>query len=150
MESKSSLEDVNGLLSDLLRRRESVKESKLCKILRGLSPDEKFLVIEKLSEGNVRMAASVAARINFPEWLLSDLFVNVLKRGGSNEIKQYVAHLFVHRMAANKMLGVLKKNKGCYSKSVRFAAYYLSKSGSISEKSRAKFLDIFDSVKNDE
>ena len=79
MESKPSLEDVNGLLPALLKRRESVKESMLCNILRGLSPGEKFLVIERLSEGNVRMAASVAARINFPEWLLSDLFSNVLK-----------------------------------------------------------------------
>lgn len=150
MESKPSLEDVNGLLSALLKRRESVKESMLCNILRGLSPGEKFLVIERLSEGNVRMAASVAARINFPEWLLSDLFSNVLKRGGSNEIKQYVAHLFVHRMAANKMLGVLEKHKEFYSKSVRFAAYYLSKSRSISEKNAARFLDFFDSVKIDE
>lgn len=146
MVSQPRLEDVHALLSDLLMRRESAKENELCKFLRGLSPSEKFLVIERLSEGNVRMAASVAARINFPVWLLPELLSNVLERGFSNEIKQYVGHLFVHRMAVNKILNILKKYKELNSKSVHFAAYYLSKSGSISGKNKRKVLDFFDTM----
>lgn len=115
---------IDSLISRLLVDRSGRDENDLCRIVRPLSGEKKLYIIEKISRSNVRLAASVASRIHLPVEQQLTLLSRLISGGESNAIKQFAVRLFVFRLSAKAILGVLRNLKNEYPDGVRLMAYY--------------------------
>lgn len=147
MKPSSESEELDSLLSRLLLRRSSGEENRLSQIVRRLPSDRKIDIIEMLSKKNVRLAASVAARVNISTDQQSVLFTKILKREQSNEIKQYADRLFVHKLGFARILKILRDYEDSNPKGVYFAAYYLGSSNFLSELKKRQIVELFQRAK---
>ncbi|MFL1502646.1 hypothetical protein ACI77J_28250 [Pseudomonas sp. O64] len=125
MRSEAERKRVDELVRSLLVWRVSSVENELCHLVRQVSESDKLKVVEVLGAANVRLAAAVARRTHLAPVQQAALLSRLLVNGGSNEIKYYVLGLFVYRLRAKVILGILHKNKESARSRVSLAAYYV-------------------------
>lgn len=126
MSESSRNERVDELIARLLINRNARDENELCHEARLLSDDEKLEVVRSLAVFNVRLSATVAARVHLAERQQVLLMRELLDGGGSNAIKQFVGFLFSRRLSASLVLSELVMVRDKNPDAVRLMAYYFS------------------------
>lgn len=124
MSDDAVLERINELIDELLVRRSAREENDLCRIVRLLPDKKKLAVVERLGCSNVRLAASIAARVHLSVEQQLILLSHVLCEGKSNAIKQFAIGLFAFRLSSKSVLRVLMGLNDKHPGSVRLMAYY--------------------------
>ncbi|MFV0549942.1 MAG: hypothetical protein ACK5M5_14680 [Limnobaculum xujianqingii] len=128
MNNDMNLEYTNNLIDRLLVRRSTNDENSLCSTMRHLSGEEKLTIIERLGNSNVRLAASIAARVHLPVDQQLVLLSHILCGGKSNAIKQFTIGLFAYRLSTKKVIRLLMALNDKYPDSVKLMAYYYKNS----------------------
>jgi len=135
----NSLIRINEHLVALLDRRDSIRENELCRLLRSTAEVNKLEIIEPIGQKNVKLAVAVAVRVELTSNQQKILLGQVLARGRSNEIKQYVMRLFCCRFGVRRFFRGLEEYSDIYPKSVKLAAYYACSSKSFSKNRKEIF-----------
>lgn len=126
MNGQTRSEQVGELIARLSLNRNSCDENELCYEVRSVSEDEKLQIICELITFNVRLAAAVAARVHLAERQQVQLMRELLERGGSNTIRQFVGRLFSRRLSASLIIKELMRARAKSPDAVRLMAYYFS------------------------
>lgn len=135
------------LAAKLSVHRTSGLENELSKVFRGLPEVQQQEIIAQLLQGNVRLAAAVAARGGISGAQQIVLLRLLLESGRSNALKVMIQDLFAHRMGAKVFARVLQEYRSRYSDSVHLAAYYFLGSAKMSSKTRGVLRSLRDATR---